>query len=491
MYHLNVSTTRALSLIMSLSEKVERPWFSKGHKGLQIDDPRIQHLALKQRKEMVKGYQAQPNELILENVAMTCRASPSYIRIGHIELYSRKYRKALSTYDKTKTIANERRIKTHLDEFIAMTKHLIFREYPELNDGDQKFDFQSQIVSVLAQSSQQISRMTADWIRVGYCQGNFNSDNSLVAGRTMDYGRCYDVSMMFLLLIFSAVFFGWCCIQGPFGFIERYEKEWNMWSGGGKPYSFRNQHIAGDRNFISLATALLPLLNSSHRATVTEEIMPNHEKISQHEINDVFRRKLGFRYWNVNSEELFTRLDSLMEISMADYTLFYRQLTLLPEKHIIQETGEDGNSRFALLYDVDDSDILLEPFRGFVFYDELPTNVSYQLRVVLRDWLVLLLNDLNEYHDTLRSSRNKRKMQDPYTPSLISSRMRMVSPKYIPREWMLERAYSAAYRLDFSELLRLQTLFRNPFEEQSNFEEEFYRRIPKDIIGQGGISTMT
>jgi uncharacterized protein YdiU (UPF0061 family) len=278
-------------------------------------------------------------------------------------------------------------------------------------------------------------------------------------------------------------------MQGPFGFIERYEKEWNMWSGGGKPYSFRNQHVAGDRNFISLATALLPLLNSSHRATVTEEIMPNHEKISQHAINDVFRRKLGFRYWNVNSEELFTRLDSLMEISMADYTLFYRQLTLLPEKHII-EAGEDGNSRYALLYDVDDIDILLEPFRGFVFYDELPTNVSYQLRVVLRDWLVLLLNDLNEYHEKLRS-RNQSKMQDPYTPSLISSRMRMESPKYIPREWMLERAYSAAYRMDFSELLRLQTLFRNPFEEQSNFEEEYYRRIPKDIIGQGGISTMT
>jgi uncharacterized protein YdiU (UPF0061 family) len=196
MYHLNVSTTRALSLIMSLSEKVERPWFSKEHKGLQMDDPRIQHLALQQRKEMVKGYQAQPNELILENVAMTCRASPSYIRIGHIELYSRKYRNALSTYDKAKTIANERRVKTHLDDFIAMTKHLIFREYPELNDGDQKFDFQSQIVSLLAQSSQQISRMTADWIRVGYCQGNFNSDNSLVAGRTMDYGRCYVVSLI-------------------------------------------------------------------------------------------------------------------------------------------------------------------------------------------------------------------------------------------------------------------------------------------------------
>jgi hypothetical protein len=41
-----------------------------------------------------------------------------------------------------------------------------------------------------------LAGMIAEWIRVGFCQGNFNADNCLVGGRTMDYGpfgwqRCY------------------------------------------------------------------------------------------------------------------------------------------------------------------------------------------------------------------------------------------------------------------------------------------------------------
>ena len=30
--------------------------------------------------------------------------------------------------------------------------------------------------------------LVAEWLRVGYCQGNMNSDNSLLSGLTMDYG---------------------------------------------------------------------------------------------------------------------------------------------------------------------------------------------------------------------------------------------------------------------------------------------------------------
>ena len=64
-------------------------------------------------------------------------------------------------------------------------------------------DFQVRMLRFLDEASGRIARLTANWIRVGYCQGNFNSDNCLVGGRTMDFG--------------------------PFGFIERYEAAWNMW----------------------------------------------------------------------------------------------------------------------------------------------------------------------------------------------------------------------------------------------------------------------
>ena len=59
------------------------------------------------------------------------------------------------------------------------------------------------IAEFLELTSSKIAKLTADWIRVGYCQGNFNSDNCLVAGRTMDYG--------------------------PFGYAQKFEPYWNMW----------------------------------------------------------------------------------------------------------------------------------------------------------------------------------------------------------------------------------------------------------------------
>jgi uncharacterized protein YdiU (UPF0061 family) len=32
------------------------------------------------------------------------------------------------------------------------------------------------------------ARLVAQWLRVGYTQGNMNSDNTMLAGRTLDYG---------------------------------------------------------------------------------------------------------------------------------------------------------------------------------------------------------------------------------------------------------------------------------------------------------------
>ncbi|MCL1483092.1 MAG: protein adenylyltransferase SelO family protein [Marinobacter sp.] len=47
----------------------------------------------------------------------------------------------------------------------------------------------------------------ANWIRVGYCQGNFNSDNCAAGGFTLDYG--------------------------PFGFCDVFDPQFQPWTGGG------------------------------------------------------------------------------------------------------------------------------------------------------------------------------------------------------------------------------------------------------------------
>jgi hypothetical protein len=44
------------------------------------------------------------------------------------------------------------------------------------------------VLRMAAEFKDRLAAMIADWIREGFRQGNFNADNCLVGGRTMDYG---------------------------------------------------------------------------------------------------------------------------------------------------------------------------------------------------------------------------------------------------------------------------------------------------------------
>ena len=77
-------------------------------------------------------------------------------------------------------------------------------------------------------------------MRVGYCQGNFNSDNCSLVGITLDYG--------------------------PFGFCEMFDPEFQPWTGGGKHFSFFNQPIAAEVNYQMFLYSLTPLLNNNNEA---------------------------------------------------------------------------------------------------------------------------------------------------------------------------------------------------------------------------------
>jgi hypothetical protein len=57
--------------------------------------------------------------------------------------------------------------------------------------------------------------LVTGWLRVGFCQGNFNADNCLVGGRTMDYG--------------------------PFGWMDEYDPGFAKWVGSGEHFAFMNQ----------------------------------------------------------------------------------------------------------------------------------------------------------------------------------------------------------------------------------------------------------
>jgi len=425
MHCLHVSTTRAISLVVSGSEIVKRPWYN-GQTPAITDAQRreIAHLPGPYQQyilTMLQERMKEPNVMIDNPAAITCRVAPSFTRVGHVQLF-------------------ERRVNddpTRMGELKQLVEHLIFREYPEVHHSSQTF--QQKVVAMLECSSQQIAKLTADWIRVGFCQGNFNSDNCLVAGRTMDYG--------------------------PFGFIERYEPYWNMWTGGGEHYSFMNQPMAGTFNFRDFAKAVLPLLEGEERQRA-KVIAGEHENAAKKALDRVWRQKLGLS----DTVDLGTLVDDLLAFltqAEADWTIFWRQLAEYPEKF---PTKDDHPS---------DDESFLMPTRD-VWYKPLVCKLVSQFTEWLNKWLDMIRED---------AKLSGRSMTE------ISASMRLVSPMYVPREWMLVKAYSDAEQKNYDTFHELFQLFSNPYERQSEeLEAKYYQKAPYQVyegVGVGGTSFMT
>ena len=171
MFALGVPTTRALSLIASSDEVVMRPWYSPA------------------AADGVKH----GGDVMQENKrAITTRVAPSFLRVGQFELYGRRAARGEAV---------------GLEELELLARHALAREYPEQVDQAAGAPLQPQLLGMLREASGRLAHLATQWLRVGYVQSNFNSDNCLVGGHTMDYG--------------------------PFGFLEKYDPRWGMWIGSG------------------------------------------------------------------------------------------------------------------------------------------------------------------------------------------------------------------------------------------------------------------
>mmetsp|Transcript_28562 Transcript_28562/g.94778 ORF Transcript_28562/g.94778 Transcript_28562/m.94778 type:complete len:190 (-) Transcript_28562:96-665(-) len=169
---------------------------------------------------------------------------------------------------------------------------------------------------------------------------------------------------------------------------------------------------------------------------------------------EMWSRKLGLQGWSAEAAELWERLAELMQRFTADYTLLWRQLSELP--------CVDPESS--------DSDLVGPMLRAF--YDELPRPGEMELAMWVSSWLKLLAKEGQACTD-------------------VAQRMKRVSPKYIPREWMLVEAYTAAERGNHTPVHVLHQLLKRPYEEQPEYESLYYRRAPDGSEKQGGIGFMS
>ncbi|MEN8712175.1 MAG: protein adenylyltransferase SelO family protein [Arenicellales bacterium] len=385
MHALGVPTSRSLSLYVSKTEQVQRPWYAEGSRS---NDPDI---------------------LISEPVAIATRVAPSFIRVGQIELFGRRARK-----------------KEHpdaMDELEKIVLHLIDREYADVID--KTLSTAEQVVLLAREFRSRLTSLVANWIRVGYCQGNFNSDNCAAGGFTLDYG--------------------------PFGFCDVFDPYYQPWTGGGEHFAFLNQPVAAERNFEMFCTALMPLLESDHTAIrELEEIRSGFAKVMQTQMEKMLAAKLGLGTFNA---ALFSELATLMLQTSVDYTLFFRELSSIPD-----DIGPLKKS----------------------FYSHLNEEMDKRWSAWLDKWKVLIANTSNTNAVPSRSLDE------------ISKQMKLVNPKYSLREWLLAPAYQQAVAGNYALLRELQEVMTQPYAEQSkDMEEKYYRLKPPEFSELGGVSHLS
>ena len=393
MHALGVETSRALSLYVSKTEEVKRPWYSEGSRSKD------------------------PDMLISEAVAISTRVAPSFIRVGQLELFGRRARK--NTHPKA------------IQELEKIVLHAIDREYADVIDN--QLTSPEKVVMLAREFRSRLTSLMANWIRVGFCQGNFNSDNCALGGFTLDYG--------------------------PFGFCDVFDPHFQSWTGGGHHFSFMNQPVAAQQNFKSFCTALRPLLASyqeplQHSSLQPDslqqdylqqldEIQDGFSDVMQVQMEKMWVAKLGL---NTFHKGLFTELRTLMTQTPVDYTIFFRELSMLPET--------------------------IAPLKKSFYKDSEGMDQQWS------GWLT-------KWHSHIASDN----VAAPRSTDEISRQMKRVNPKYILREWFVVPAYQQATGGNYTLVRELQAVMTQPYAEQSKeIEEKYYRLKPFEFFELGGTS---
>jgi uncharacterized protein YdiU (UPF0061 family) len=373
MHALGVPTSRSLTLYMSRAETVRRPWYSENSRSVD------------------------PDILVDNPAAISTRVAPSFLRVGQIELFARRARSHAHP--------------EAMNELRLIVEHLIERNYR--SEIDANLPFAAQVVELARLFRGRLTALVANWIRVGYCQGNFNSDNCAAGGFTLDYG--------------------------PFGFCELFDLRFQPWTGGGEHFCFFNQPSAAEANYQMFWKALRPLLADNTAAEAElDAVRDGFGDAMAEAINAMWASKLGL---SSPDPELAQELLGLMLASKLDYTVFFRQLSAIPET--------------------------IEPLKAS-FYAGSSDALDAKWSSWLQQWRERL-----EAQGDLQSA---------------SAAMQRVNPAITWREWLVAPAYEQAREAETTRIQELQKVFSTPYQAPPAELARYVQLKPREYFHAGGVS---
>jgi len=241
-----------------------------------------------------------------------------------------------------------------------------------------------------------------------------NTDNMSIHGETIDYG--------------------------PYGWLEGYDQDWtpNTTDAGRGRYRFGNQPQIAFWNLVQLANALYPLVADAEplQAALSRVVDQYAESYDA-----MLGSKIGLDAVAEGDVELFADLESTLQLTEADMTIFFRSLASVKKDHSL----DDGSEFLSPVMDA--------------FYK--PEEIAGETLDRWRGWFARYLHRLT---------------QTATTDDERASGMNAVNPKYVLRNYMAQLAIDKAENDDPSLIDELYELLRNPYAEQPENENWYAKR---------------
>jgi uncharacterized protein YdiU (UPF0061 family) len=208
--------------------------------------------------------------------AVLARVASSHIRVGTFQYFA---------------------VRRDVDGLRMLADHVIARHYPETADADNRY------LGLLDAVVARQAALIAQWMLVGFIHGVMNTDNSSIAGETIDYGPCAFMDRFDPAQVYSS--------------IDRNGR-----------YAYGNQPRIANWNMARFAETLLPFLSDDEEVALAQGQAAIEAFGPQYEAAYAagMRRKLGLFEARDGDMALAEDLLKLMADGGADFTLTFRGL---------------------------------------------------------------------------------------------------------------------------------------------------------------------
>ena len=221
---------------------------------------------------------------------------------------------------------------------------------------------------------------------------------------------------------------------GPCAFLDEYNpgKVFSSIDQNGR-YAFGNQPSIASWNLASLAGCLIAFIDkdSDKANELATEVLDNFSKETNQRILDLMCEKIGLNGEKKENQTLLRNLLKIMMNNHADYTITFRNLS----KVLFEDSDE--------------------------FFNQF--SEKKEINAWLNNWKKALEN---EYKDL----------------SNLKDRLNRINPVYIPRNHQVQHAIDLAYENDFSKMLEMIEVFKNPFKEVAEYESYSHAPLENEKV---------